>query len=76
MKVSSDVEPEYLKRGIYQSVVYKAAITVDGEFDEIDLSKVAVDPASLHWDEAKLFWTQRFEGDDSSSEIRLERYNA
>lgn len=56
MKVSSDVEPEYLKRGIYQSVVYKAAITVNGDFDEIDLSKVAVDPASLHWDEAKLFF--------------------
>src|SRR5690606_1442590 len=40
LDVQSAVTPSYLKRGIYQTVVYNAMVTLGAEFDEIDLSKL------------------------------------
>ena len=55
MKVHAQVEPEYLKRGIYRSVVYNSILQLSGEFDELDLKKLGVAPEKLKWGEAKLF---------------------
>lgn len=55
MKVYAKVEPEYLKRGIYQSVVYNSTLHLTGEFDELDLKKLGTAPEKLKWSEAKVF---------------------
>src|SRR5690606_19120029 len=55
LDVESTVEPTYLKRGIYQTVVYNAVVALRGEFDEIDLAKLDLNPEDLAWDKAKVF---------------------
>ncbi len=55
MKVNARVEPEYLKRGIYQSVVYNSTLHLSGAFDELDLKKLGIAPEKLKWSEAKVF---------------------
>ncbi|MBD1431216.1 cell envelope integrity protein CreD [Sphingobacterium sp. DN00404] len=55
LDVQSKVEPTYLKRGIYQTVVYNATVALHGEFDEIDLAKLDLNPEDLAWDKAKVF---------------------
>lgn len=55
MQINSQVEPEYLKRGIYQRVVYNSQVQVKGDFEELDLSKLDVKLADLQWEHAKLF---------------------
>ncbi|NGM62793.1 cell envelope integrity protein CreD [Sphingobacterium sp. SGG-5] len=55
MKVYAQVEPEYLSRGIYRSVVYNSDLYLSGEFDELDLKKLGVDPAKVKWTDAKIF---------------------
>ena len=55
LDVKSTVEPTYLKRGIYQTVVYNATVSLQGEFDEIDLAKLDLNPEDLAWDKAKIF---------------------
>ncbi|KGE13654.1 cell envelope integrity protein CreD [Sphingobacterium deserti] len=52
---SAEVSPQYLKRGIYQTVTYNAQLKLKGNFDEIDFSKLDVHPEDLDWDHAKLF---------------------
>ena len=53
--ITSSIKPEYLKRGIYQSVVYNAELQATGEFKELDLSKENIKSEDLLWKEAKLF---------------------
>ncbi|HMR19698.1 MAG TPA: inner membrane CreD family protein, partial [Sphingobacterium sp.] len=55
LKVEAKVIPEYLKRGIYQSVVYNSELHLSGQFDELDLKKLGIDPERVNWAEAKLF---------------------
>lgn len=55
LDVKSTVEPTYLKRGIYQTVVYNATIALRGEFDEIDLAKLDLNPEDLAWENATVF---------------------
>ncbi|SFS90229.1 cell envelope integrity protein CreD [Sphingobacterium wenxiniae] len=55
LHVKSVVEPEYLKRGIYQSVVYNATVELTGNFDELDLQKLDIKPEDLDWAHAKVF---------------------
>jgi len=54
-QITSTIKPEYLKRGIYQSVVYNADLQASGEFAELDLSKENIRTEDLLWQEAKLF---------------------
>lgn len=53
--VSSSVAPEYLKRGIYQAVVYNAQVSLKGDFQELDLAKLELTPDLLLWEQAKVF---------------------
>ncbi|PRD45449.1 cell envelope integrity protein CreD [Sphingobacterium haloxyli] len=55
LDVESTVEPTYLKRGIYQTVVYNATVALRGEFDEIDLVRLDLNPEDLAWENAKVF---------------------
>jgi len=55
LRVQSTVNPEYLKRGIYQTVVYNSTVELQGEFDEIDLTKLDLRAEDLQWENAKVF---------------------
>ncbi|PRD57322.1 cell envelope integrity protein CreD [Sphingobacterium gobiense] len=55
LDVKSTVEPTYLTRGIYQTVVYNATVALRGEFDEIDLTRLDLNPEDLAWEKAKVF---------------------
>jgi inner membrane protein len=55
LKVEAKVSPEYLKRGIYQSVVYNSELHLSGSFAELDIKKLGVDSERIKWNEAKLF---------------------
>lgn len=54
-EVTSVVSPEYLKRGIYQTVVYNAEIVLKGDFQQLDLTKLELHDDMLLWDQAKVF---------------------
>lgn len=54
-KVVATVNPEYLKRGIYQAVVYNAEVALSGDFGEVDLAHLELKPEMLLWDQAKVF---------------------
>lgn len=54
-EVTSVVNPEYLKRGIYQTVVYNAELDLKGDFQQLDLAKLELNADMLLWDQAKVF---------------------
>lgn len=49
-----NVSPEYLQRGIYQSVVYNSKMHIHGRFGNIDWDNINVDSKSINWSQAKL----------------------
>lgn len=53
-QITATVEPEPLKRGIYQAIVYTSKINVKGNFESFDFSKLKVLPTDLKWQDAKL----------------------
>lgn len=55
-QVSAEVKPEPLKRGIYQAIVYQTNISMKGNFQGFDLSKLEVAPERLQWGKAKLIY--------------------
>ena len=52
--LNTSVQPEYLKRGIYQSVVYNTSTIIKGDFDKFDLDKLGLKSQDMRWNEAKL----------------------
>lgn len=55
LNIEAEVVPEYRKRGIYRTVVYNSTLRLTGDFAEMDLKKLGVDPERINWSEAKLF---------------------
>jgi inner membrane protein len=49
-----DVNPEYLQRGIYQSVVYNSKMQIRGAFGKINWDNINVNPEAINWSQAKL----------------------
>ena len=52
--MQTDVKPESLKRGIYQSVVYNTNTVIKGDFQGFDLERLPIQPSKMKWAEAKL----------------------
>lgn len=48
------VIPEYLKRGIYQSVVYQAKMEIRGDFGKINWESLNIAKESIIWSQAKM----------------------
>jgi len=53
-QVKVDVNPEYLKRGIYQSVVYTSKLDMRGGFSKIDLESLNIPKDAVNWAQAKI----------------------
>jgi inner membrane protein len=53
-QVKVDVNPEYLKRGIFQSVVYTSKLDMRGAFPKIDLESLNIPKDAVNWSQAKI----------------------
>lgn len=52
--IRGNLEPQIRRRGLFDAVVYDARLTIQAQFQLPDLARFHIDPASLHWDEARL----------------------
>lgn len=63
MDAKGEVNPEYLKRGIYQAVVYNTKLQFDGKFGKVDLDKIDLKDGEVRWEESKVvFGISDFKG--------------
>ncbi|GAA0886873.1 cell envelope integrity protein CreD [Sphingobacterium siyangense subsp. cladoniae] len=61
--IATDITPQHLARGIYNTVVYNSNITLEGSFDKISLEKLEVPHEQIDWKGSKLiFGIQDFKG--------------
>jgi inner membrane protein len=52
LAVNGTVSPKYLRRGIYQAVVYTGALDIAAEFARPDFAGLRIDERNVLWDEA------------------------
>ncbi len=52
LKINGEILPEVRHRGIYESVLYKTNLDINGKFDLPDFSKLRVAPEDIIWQEA------------------------
>ncbi len=52
LDIESTVKPEKRHRGIFQVMLYSAAIKISGKFNNIPLEQLKINPADVLWDEA------------------------
>ncbi len=56
LHIQASINPEYLKRGIYQTVVYSSKQQITGDFAQVDIQKLKIEDANIFWDEARLIF--------------------
>ena len=54
LSIDATVEPQEKYRGIYKIMLYNSSIRINGEFKELNLSKLNINPANVMWNEAYL----------------------
>ncbi|WP_256013404.1 cell envelope integrity protein CreD [Desertivirga xinjiangensis] len=54
LDISSKADPQLLKRGIFDAVVYNTRIKVAGNFGRLELKKSGINPELIQWDKVKL----------------------
>lgn len=70
-QVQTEIKPENLKRGIYQSVVYNSEFKIKGAFDGFDARQLPVAVDKIKWNEAQLvFGIQDVKGLSSNPEVQ------
>jgi len=57
--ISSKIFPEKRHRGIYQVIVYRSDITINGKFKPLDLLQLKIAPENIIWNEAALLFKVR-----------------
>jgi len=61
--ISTDISPQQLSRGIYNSVVYNSSISIDGRFNKIDVTKLEIPAERIDWTGSRIvFGIQDFKG--------------
>ncbi|OOG15985.1 cell envelope integrity protein CreD [Sphingobacterium sp. CZ-UAM] len=61
--ISTDISPQHLSRGIYNTVVYNSHILIEGSFNKIDLTKLEIPIEKIDWKGSRLvFGIQDFKG--------------
>jgi len=56
LDIQARIVPEKRYRGIYQVIVYTAALQVKGSYDSLRLSELGVRPEQILWNEAAIFF--------------------
>lgn len=56
LNVVSDIEPEVRKRGIYEVVVYRSKIRVNGNFQQIRWQELGVPSENIQWSGARMLF--------------------
>jgi inner membrane protein len=54
LKIKAQISTDVLHRGIFDAVIYTSKITVNGNFDKLELTKAGIDPGALQYDKARL----------------------
>ena len=54
LQIDGKIDPEKLRRGIFDAVVYKAALNLKAQFAAPDFVALGIDPADVVWTEAHL----------------------
>ena len=54
LNIKGKITPEKRYRGIYEVVVYKGELSIEGAFDEIDTDKLGLDSQNINWSGATL----------------------
>jgi len=54
LTITGSVEPEIRYRGIYQTIVYTADLTISGIFPDADFSRWSIEDDAIRWQEAFL----------------------
>lgn len=52
LAITGTVEPEIRYRGIYQTILYSADLTISGDFSEADFSRWSINEDNIRWQEA------------------------
>jgi inner membrane protein len=52
LNIESTVNPEERHRGIFQVILYSAAVKISGKFSAIPLQQLGLEPANVLWNEA------------------------
>lgn len=52
--INASVTPETLKRGLFDAIVYNAAINVKGKFSNLEIKKSGINPKMIIWEKAKM----------------------
>ncbi|MCH2032375.1 MAG: cell envelope integrity protein CreD [Tenacibaculum sp.] len=76
LSVSSIVNPQPKKRGIYETAVYGSEIHIDGNFTRPDFSEKDLEEKDIIWEKSKLIIeTSNLKGVSSLVEINLNKNN-
>lgn len=54
LDITSNINPEEKKRGIYTTAVYKSSMNVQGTFTKPDFSETDIKPENIIWDKSKI----------------------
>ncbi len=52
--ISGDVSPEIRKRSLYQVMLYRSALKLDGAFAPAQLAALGIEPQNIFWNEAHI----------------------
>ncbi|WP_028298563.1 cell envelope integrity protein CreD [Olivibacter sitiensis] len=54
LNIKAKTDPQILHRGIFDAVVYHAAIRLEGTFGELDIKKADISPDQIMWEKAQI----------------------
>lgn len=52
LSITGQMKPEERHRGIYQVMLYSSTLNISGQFNEIPLKQLRIDPSNILWNEA------------------------
>ncbi len=74
LDISSTINPEEKKRGIYKTAVYNSNINITGSFTQPDFSEIDISKEDVIWNKARLIIeTSNLKGVNSLVEIKLNK---
>ncbi|TDN98255.1 cell envelope integrity protein CreD [Sunxiuqinia elliptica] len=54
LDIKGELFPKELNRSIYHSIVYESAISLNGQFEKLDLEHLPMSPEDIKWDQIRL----------------------